>query len=94
MAGWMNQHQHHIINYLIEENRVLREWIGNWRLRFSNDQLCRLAVKAKKLGRKILAQVGTVPEWRKKIGIGVIAGFNEHWPISDICSHTIRSPIF
>jgi|SRR5437016_9367546 len=37
VAGWMNQHQHHVINYLIEENRVLREQIGNRRLRFSDD---------------------------------------------------------
>jgi len=31
IAGWMNQRQHHVINYLIEENRVLREQIGNRR---------------------------------------------------------------
>src|SRR5262245_26515671 len=29
IAGWMNQHQHDIINYLIEENRVLRQQIGD-----------------------------------------------------------------
>src|SRR5262249_734696 len=29
IAGWMNQHQHHVIDYLMEENRVLREQIGN-----------------------------------------------------------------
>ena len=53
ITGWMNQHQHHVINYLIEENRVLREQIGNRRLRFSDSQRRRLAAKAKKLGRKI-----------------------------------------
>src|SRR5215831_978635 len=31
IAGWMNQHQHGIINYLIEENRVLRQQIGDRR---------------------------------------------------------------
>jgi putative transposase len=73
LAGWMNQHQHHIINYLIEENRVLREQIGNRRLRFSDDHRRRLAVKAKKLGRKILDQIATVvtPEtllaWHRKL---------------------------
>ena len=73
IAGWMNQHQHHVINYLIEENRVLREQIGNRRLRFNDDQRRRLAVKGKKLGRKILAQVATVvaPEtlfaWHRKL---------------------------
>src|SRR5437773_12576319 len=73
IAGWMNQHQHHVINYLIEENRVLREQIGDRRLRFNDDQRRRLSVKAKKLGRKILAQVATVvtPEtllgWHRKL---------------------------
>ena len=73
IAGWMNQHQHHVINYLIEENRVLREQIGNRRLRFTDDQRRRLAVKAKTLGRKILAQGATVvtPEtllaWHRKL---------------------------
>ena len=37
VAGWMNQDQHHVINYLNEENRVLREQIGAWRIRFSAD---------------------------------------------------------
>jgi hypothetical protein len=43
----MNQDQHHVINYLTEENRVLREQIGAWRIRFSDDQCRRLAAKAK-----------------------------------------------
>ena len=59
IAGWMNQHQHHVIDYLIEENRVLREQIGSRRLRFSDGQRRRLAAKAKKLGRKILAVLST-----------------------------------
>src|ERR1051326_2751548 len=73
IAGWMNQHQHDIINYLIEENRVLRQQIGNRRLQFNHDQRRRLAVKAKKLGRNILNQVATVvtPEtllaWHRKL---------------------------
>src|ERR1041384_8123160 len=46
VAGWMNQHQQHAIDYLLEENRVLREQIGSRRIRFSDDQRCRLAAKA------------------------------------------------
>jgi len=60
IAGWMNQRQQQIIEYLVEENRVLREQIGKRRMRFSDNQRCRLAAKAKKLGRKILAQVATI----------------------------------
>ena len=41
LAGWMNRHQGHVIEYLMEENRVLREQIGTRRMRFSNDQRCR-----------------------------------------------------
>src|SRR5262249_53177198 len=54
-------------------HRVLREQMGSRRLRFSDNQRCRLAAKAKKLGRKLLAQVATIvtPEtllaWHRKL---------------------------
>src|SRR5256885_15527981 len=73
IAGWMNQHQHHVIEYLIEENRVLREQIGDRRMRFTDNQRRRLAAKAKKLGRQLLAQLETIvtPEtlmtWHRKL---------------------------
>ena len=73
MAGWLNQRQQQVIEYLIEENRVLREQIGRRRLRFTDNQRRRLAAKAKKLGRKVLAQVATIvtPEtllaWHRKL---------------------------
>jgi hypothetical protein len=34
LAGWMNQRQQNVIEYLREENRVLREQLGDRRLRF------------------------------------------------------------
>src|SRR5215469_12262022 len=43
VAGWMNQHQQMAIDYLREENRVLREQLGDRRLRLNNDQRRRLA---------------------------------------------------
>src|SRR5215471_11276748 len=73
IAGWMNQRQQQVIEYLIEENRVLREQIGNRRMRFTNEQRCRLAARAKKLSRKLLGQVATIvtPEtllaWHRKL---------------------------
>src|SRR5215467_5773692 len=60
IAGWMNQRQHQVVEYLIEENRVLREQIGNRRMRFTDNQRRRLAAKAKKMGRTILEQVATI----------------------------------
>jgi uncharacterized protein len=73
VAGWMNQHQLQIIDYLREENRVLREQLGGRRVRFNDDQRRRLAAKAKGLGRRILAEVATIvtPEtllaWHRKL---------------------------
>jgi putative transposase len=73
MAGWMNQHQVQMIEYLREENRVLREQLGDRRLRFNDDQRRRLAARAKGLGRKLLAEVATLvtPEtlltWHRKL---------------------------
>ena len=60
LSGWMNSRQSLLIDYLREENRVLREQLGDKRLRFTNDQRRRLAVRAKELGRKILLELGTI----------------------------------
>jgi hypothetical protein len=51
VAGRMNQRQLQIIDYLREDNRVLREQLGGRRVRFNDDQRRRLAAKAKRLGR-------------------------------------------
>jgi len=56
----MNQHQLLAIDYLREENRILREQLGGRRLRFTDDQRRRLATKAKGLGRKLLAEFATI----------------------------------
>src|SRR5215468_12130437 len=60
IAGWMSRHQQEVIAYLVEENRVLREQMGNRGLKLNDEQRRRLAAKAKKLGRKTLGQVATI----------------------------------
>src|SRR5919106_5024864 len=60
VAGWMNQRQLQAIEYLREENRVLREQLGERRLRLNDDQRRRLAAKARGLGRKLLTEVATI----------------------------------
>jgi hypothetical protein len=60
LAGWINQDQQHVIDYLQKENRVLREQIGRRRLRLTGDQRRRLAAKGKLLGRRVLGQVATI----------------------------------
>jgi putative transposase len=73
LAGWINQHQVQMMEYLREENRVLREQLGDRRLRFHDDQRRRLAARAQGLGRKLLADVATLvtPEmllaWHRKL---------------------------
>jgi putative transposase len=49
LAGRLNQQQQDVIDYLQEENRVLREQLEGKRLRFDDDQRRRLAVKAQRL---------------------------------------------
>ena len=43
LASWMNRQQQDVIEYLREKDRVLREQIGEKRLRFTDAQRCRLA---------------------------------------------------
>jgi hypothetical protein len=57
LAGWMNQRHLQAIDYLREENRVLREQLGDRRSRLTDEQRRRLAGKAKGLGRKLLVEV-------------------------------------
>ena len=54
MAGWVNRGQQRVIEYLVEENRVLRDQLGGRRLRLTNKQRRRLAVRARALGRRAL----------------------------------------
>lgn len=73
VAGWMNQKQQHAIDYLREENRVLREQLGTRRLRFTDDQRRRLAAKAKLVGRRVLDEItdlvtpDTLLAWHRKL---------------------------
>jgi hypothetical protein len=60
LAGWVNRQQQQVIDYLRTENQILREKIGKRRILLDDNQRRRLAVKGKVLGRKVLAQVGTL----------------------------------
>ena len=59
-AGWVNRHQLDVIEYLQEENRVLKERFGGTRLRFTDAERRRLARKARALGRKVLNELETL----------------------------------
>ncbi len=59
-AGWVSRNQQEAIDYLQEENQILREQLGGKRLRFTDAQRRRLARKAKKISRKSLMEMGTI----------------------------------
>ena len=54
VAGWISSGQQDLIDYLREENRVLREQLRGRRLQLTDDQGHRLATRAKVLGRAAL----------------------------------------
>src|SRR5690349_13526954 len=60
LAGFLNQQQQDVIEYLHEENRVLRERLGGKRLRFNDDQRRRLAERGKTLGWRMLQGLTTI----------------------------------
>ncbi len=60
LAGWVNRHQLEVIEYLREENRVLKEQLRGRRLRLTDDQRCRLASRGHALGRSMLQRVATL----------------------------------
>ena len=44
LAGLLNRHQQAVIDYLIEENRVLKDQLDGQRIRFTDDQRIRLVI--------------------------------------------------
>ena len=60
LAGWLYRHQQEMIEYLQEENRILRDQLGGKRVRFTDAQRRRLARSAKRLGRRRLREISTI----------------------------------
>jgi putative transposase len=60
LAGWINRKQQNAIEYLIVENRILRDKLGKRRILLTDDQRRRLTVKDKIPGRKALAEICSI----------------------------------
>jgi transposase len=60
LTGWLNDRQARILEFLQEENRVLRRQLGKKRLPLTDDERRRLAAKGVRLGRKRLAELATL----------------------------------
>ena len=73
VAGWMSRHQQDVIDYLKEENRILREKLGKKRVLLNDEQRRRLAAKGKGLGRRLLSEVccivtpDTILRWHRRL---------------------------
>src|SRR5215467_2944225 len=73
MAGWVNARHLEVVDFLREENRVLREQLGGRRLRFTDDQRRRLAVKGRIVGRRRLGEFAglvtpeTILRWYREL---------------------------
>jgi len=86
LAGWLNQRQQDVIDYLQEENRVLREQLEGKRLRFNDAQRRRLAVRAQKLGWRMLHDLTTIVTpatllaWLRKLIARKYDGTNQRGP--------------
>jgi putative transposase len=85
-SGWVNRDQQAVSDYLLEENRVLRAAHGPHRLRLTNDQRRRLAVKGKVLGRRRLAAIAgivtpdTILRWYRTLVAKKYDGSNARRP--------------
>ena len=60
IAGWIQDHQQQVINYLREENCVLNAQLGGRRLRLTETERRRRATLAYPLGRQRLKEVATL----------------------------------
>jgi transposase InsO family protein len=60
LASWLNRQQQDAMAYLIEENRILRGQLRGRRLRLTDDERRRLAVRGRRLGRRGLSEVATI----------------------------------
>ena len=77
LAGWINKEQQHMIDYLREENSILRDELlkatGKKRIILNDSQRRRLAILGKKLGRSLLSKVScafspdTILMWHRKL---------------------------
>ncbi len=60
LFDWLERDQRNVIEFLREENRVLKAQLQGRRLRLNDNERQRLAVIGQRLGRRILADVATI----------------------------------
>jgi hypothetical protein len=72
LAGWLSRHQQQVLEFRREENRVLKAQLGRPKLRLSDDDRVRGAVRGIVLRRKLLDEFAslvtpeTILRWHPK----------------------------
>jgi len=66
--GWVIRHKQDVIEYLKEENKILREKIGTTRILLNENRRMQLARPGKRLGRAALADAYGVFSWTRSCG--------------------------
>ena len=59
LAGWLDRRQQDTVAYLLEENRILRGHVRG-RIRLTDSERRRLAIRGHQLGRRRLRDVATI----------------------------------
>lgn len=96
VSVWLTRRQQKAIEYLREENRVLRENVGRKRLRFTDKERRRLAIRAKKLERKAIGDSNcivtpdTLLRWYRELVASKYDGSKKRGPGKAQVSETIR----
>jgi hypothetical protein len=73
LAGWINRSQQEAIEYLRAENQVPAGQLKGKKLRLTDEQRRKLAIRGKALGRKLLGEIATIvtPDtilaWHRKL---------------------------
>ena len=60
VTGWLDRREREALAYLIEEHRLLRRQVGGRRLRLTDHDRRRLAIRAYRLGRRRLCEIATI----------------------------------
>ena len=60
LTGWLERREREALAYLIEENRLLRQQLSGRRLRLTDDDRRRLAMRAFRVGRRALREIATI----------------------------------
>jgi len=73
LFGWMERQERDVIEFLREENRILKRQLHGRRLQLCDDERRRLAVFGERLGRPVLAKVtslvtpDTILRWHREL---------------------------